>query len=496
MFEAAIEALLVLLQPVHLGYLGVGVFVGLIIGILPGVGGVVGMAILLPFVFGLDHASAIAMLIGMAAVVPTADTFSSVLVGIPGSAGSQATILDGYPLTKRGQAAFALSASFAASLAGGLIGALVLSLSIPIARPLVLSIGSPELLMLGVLGLCMVGVLSGSAPLKGIVAAVLGLLIGTIGGAPAVPQYRFTFDEPYLMGGIPLVVVGLGLFAIPEIIDLLTKRVAISDHPPGLGRGWMAGVVATYKHKWLVIRHGLLGAFIGFIPGVGGAVSDWVNYGVAVQTSRDKQNFGKGDIRGVIAPESANNAKEGGSLIPTLLFGIPGSGTTAMLLGGLIVMGIRPGPDIVRADLDLLYLCIWSLAIANVIGCALCIALSVPIARLTYIPFQYMAPFIVVLIAISSYQATRHWGDIFALMALGILGWIMKRTGMPRPPLLVGFVLCLPMERYLWISMTRYEWGWLLHPGVIVIGLISIALVLLGAFWGRKPRVKVEDSDG
>ncbi|MGD8763021.1 MAG: tripartite tricarboxylate transporter permease, partial [Desulfobacteraceae bacterium] len=331
--DVILQSLAVVLQPGHLLMLICGVVMGLAIGILPGLGGIVGMTILLPVIYGMDPHSAFGLLIGMVAVIPTSDTFPSVMMGIPGSSASQATIMDGYPLAKRGEAARALGAAFTASLIGGLFGALVLTIIIPIARPLVLAFGSPELFMLALLGMSMVGVLSGNKPIRGILAAGIGVMIGALGDAPAVPEYRYTFGIDYLMDGIPLVVVGLGLFAFPEIVDLVIKGRSIADVAT-LGKGWLDGVKDTLRHKFIVMRCSAIGVVVGFLPGLGGSVVDWIAYGHIIQTTRDREKFGKGDIRGVIAPESANNAKEGGGLIPTFLFGIPGSGSMAVFLGG------------------------------------------------------------------------------------------------------------------------------------------------------------------
>jgi TctA family transporter len=315
-------------------------------------------------------------------------------MGIPGSSGSQATILDGFPLAQKGEGARALSAAFAASLFGGLFGAAVLTVILPVARPIVLAFASPELFMLALLGLSMVGILSGRQVLKGLTAAGFGLMLGTLGAAPAVAIYRYTFDIDYLIDGIPLVVVGLGLFAFPEIIDFLIKGTSISE-VPGLGKGWLQGVRDAIRHKWIVLRCSAIGVLVGFLPGLGGTVVDWISYGHIMQTSRDRDGFGKGDIRGVIAPESSNNAKEGGGLIPTLLFGIPGSGSMAIFLGGIFLLGIQPGPTMMKENLDLIYTAIWSLAIANIFGAGLCILLSRPITSLTYIRFSVLAPFMI-----------------------------------------------------------------------------------------------------
>ena len=285
--EVVFHSLAVVLQPHHLLMLVCGVFMGLSIGILPGLGGIVGMTILLPVIYGMDPHSACGLLIGMVAVIPTSDTFPSVMMGIPGSSASQATIMDGYPLAKKGEAARALGAAFAASLIGGLFGALVLTVIIPIARPIVLAFGSPELFMLALLGMSMVGVLSGNKPMRGILAAGMGVMLGALGDAPAVPEYRYTFGIDYLMDGIPLVVVGLGLFAFPEIVDLLIKGRAISEVTT-LGRGWWDGVKDTLSHKFIVLRCSIIGVIVGFLPGLGGSVVDWIAYGHVIQTSRDR----------------------------------------------------------------------------------------------------------------------------------------------------------------------------------------------------------------
>ena len=491
--EVVLQSLAVVLQPAHLLMLICGVVMGLSIGILPGLGGIVGMTILLPVIYGMDPHSAFGLLIGMVAVIPTSDTFPSVMMGIPGSSASQATIMDGYPLAKKGEAARALGAAFTASLIGGLFGALVLTLIIPIARPIVLAFGSPELFMLALLGMSMVGVLSGNKPIKGMLAAGIGVMIGALGDAPAVPEYRYTFGIDYLMDGVPLVVVGLGLFAFPEIVDLLIKGRSISEVPT-LGKGWLDGVKDTLSHKFIVLRCSVIGVVVGFLPGLGGSVVDWIAYGHIIQTSRDRENFGKGDIRGVIAPESANNAKEGGGLIPTFLFGIPGSGSMAVFLGGLLILGIQPGPSMVTEHIDLMYTAIWSLALANVFGAILSIALSKPITRLTIIPFSYLAPFMVLIITFACYQATRSWGDLIALLLMGILGWVMKQYGWPRPAALIGYVLSDNLETYLFISVQRYGFEWLTRTGVIVLAAIIIGSLVMGVFYQARKSFKTKAS--
>jgi putative tricarboxylic transport membrane protein len=484
MIDVLFQALADILTFKHMGYMMIGVVVGLMIGVFPGLGGIAGLSLMMPFLYGLDTTSALAMLIGLVAVIPTSDTFASVLMGIPGSSASQATVLDGFPLAKQGQAARALSAAFFASLVGGLVGALILTGFVLIARPLILAFSSAELFMLSVFGLSMVGVLAGKSLVKGIAACGLGLVIGSIGGAPATGEFRMVWGVDYLYDGIPLVVVGLGLFAVPEIVDLLRRDQAIAGGMR-LGSGWFQGIRDVIRNWWLTLRCAGIGALIGAIPGLGGTVVDWIAYGHAVQTVKKDPQFGKGDIRGVIAPESANNAKEGGGLLPTLLFGIPGGGAMAVFLGGMVLLGIQPGPSMVGSNLNITYQIVWSLALANVLGAGLCILLAVPISRLTLIPFKLLAPFMIVVICFAAFQATRTLEDLLALLALGVLGIYMRRFGWPRPALLIGFVLSTQAETYLYQAVQFYGWEFLTRTGVmIIIGLTA------GSIWlGLRARV-------
>ena len=492
--EAFLGALANLLSFNYLFYMLIGVTVGLVIGILPALGGIAGMSLLLPFIYGMDVTAALAMLMGLVAVVPTADTFSSVLMGIPGGSSSQATILDGFPMAKRGEAARALSAAFSASFIGGIFGALLLTVFVLIARPLILAFGAAELFMLTVFGLSMVGVLSGANISKGIGAAALGLAFGSIGAAPATGEYRMEFGSLYLSTGLQLTIVGLGVFAIPEIIDLLRSGQAISSNGK-LGTGWLAGVRDTFRNFWLTIRCSALGALLGAIPGIGGSVIDWIAYGHVVQSSRDKSQYGQGDVRGVIAPESANNAKDGGALVPTLLFGIPGSGSMAIFLAGMVLLGLQPGPAMVTRNLDVTYTIVWSLAIANLMGTALCILISPGIARLTTIRFSIIAPFMVMVIAFASFQATRSLNDLIALVVLGVLGVLLRRFGWSRPAFLIGFVLSTQSERYLYQAVQFAGWSFVTRPIVLIIAALILVTVVL-AWRGRKQEGGILNTEG
>lgn len=484
------EAFALILQPMQMMYLMAGVLLGLSVGVFPGLGGIAGLSMLLPFIYGMDPVSGLAMMVGLIAVIPTSDTFASVLMGIPGSSASQATVLDGFPLAKQGHAARALSAAFVSSLFGGLLGAAVLSVFLLVARPIVLAFGLPEMLMITLLGLSMVAVLAGRLPLKGIVSAGLGLMVGTIGEADAGGSLRMaTYDIPYLFDGLSLVVVGLGIFAIPEIVTLLREEGTIAKEAK-LGDGWMEGLRDWMANFWLSVRCSILGVVIGVIPGLGGAVVDWIAYGYAVQTSKDKSGYGKGDIRGVIAPESSNNAKEGGGLVPTLIFGIPGSGSMAVFMGGLILLGYEAGPRLVTHDLNLTYTIVWSLAIANVVGAGLCIFLSGGIARLTTIRFTLIAPFLFMMLAFAAFQSRQSLGDLVALVGVGILGIMLRRFDWSRPAFLIGFVLSSQAENYSFqayqIAASRFRTGWFEGLSYIFtpITLVILAVTALSIFVG------------
>ena len=487
------DAWTLILQPVVLGYLVMGVLMGLCIGVFPGLGGIAGLSLLLPFMFGMDPILGLALMIGMVAVVPTSDTFASVLMGIPGSSASQATVLDGFPMAKKGMAARALSAAFASSLFGGLVGASFLTVFILIARPIVLEFRTPELLMITIFGLSMVGILAGRIPIKGIVAAGLGMLIGMIGeGASSGDLRMSSYDYPYLTDGLKLVIVGLGIFAIPEIISLLRQDRAISEEPQ-IGGGWIDGVKDWFANIWLSVRCSIIGVIVGVIPGLGGSVVDWIAYGHAVQTTKDKSNFGKGEVRGVIGPESSNNAKEGGGLVPTLLFGIPGSGSMAIFIGAIALLGsgqIEVGPAMLKNNLDITYAIVWLLALANVVGTVICIAASGGIAKLTTIRFVLLAPFLFMIISFAAFQSGQNLMDLVALFAIGFLGILMRRFDWSRPAFLIGFVLSNPAENYanqaIQIAQSRFRKGfgegmdYIFSPIVIVLLVITVISVVLG----------------
>lgn len=492
--QAAGSALIQILQWERMMFLWLGVVVGLMIGLLPGIGGLTGFALLVPFTFAMDPISAFAMLLGMAAVTTTSDTIPAILFGVPGTAASQATVLDGLQMTKRGEAGRALSAAYSASMMGGLIGALILGLSLPIVRPLVLSVGTPDLLAMTIFGIAMVATLSGRMPLRGIVAACFGVLIGMIGTNVQTGQMRWTFDVLYLREGLPMLPVLLGLFALPELCDLVIQRGSVArELKHDVRSGMWLGIKDTLNNKFLILRCSGIGAVMGAIPGISSAVTDWIVYGHALRTEKGAQKtFTKGDVRGVIAPESAVNATDGGSLVPMLSFGVPGGPAQAILLGAMMVHGFIPGPDMLSKNLDVTYTMVWSIAFANILGAGLCFALSGQFARISTLRYTLILPIIISITFVGAFQGSNSWGDMLVLILFGALGWVMKRMKWPRPPLILGLVLGVLIERYLAISMLRFGMDWLARPGVLML-LGAAAWVLLspvvGRVWNHGPKV-------
>jgi TctA family transporter len=463
MLAMAAKAAVIMADPTRLMFLSFGVIIGLVLGVIPGLGGLVGLSLLLPFTFNMDPYTALAFLMGLQAVVVTSDTIPAVLFGVPGTVGSAATILDGYPMARKGEAGRAFGAAFTASVIGGLYGALLLGISIPIIRPVIMEIGSPELLAICVFGLSLVAVLSGGTPLKGLAAACIGLMVATAGDDPQTGTLRWTFDSLYLWDGLPVVPLALGLFAIPEIADMAITRQSISGNADA-GSRWsqLQGIKDVFNNKFLLFRCATIGSGLGAIPGIGASIIDWIAYGHAVRTIKDSGlTFGKGDVRGVIASESSNNAKEGGALIPTIAFGVPGSASMALILGAFLIHGLVPGPEMLTKRLDITYTLVWSVAIANILGAGICFLFANQLAKIALVRIGVLAPVVIAITYVGAFQGQKAWGDIYALLIFGFVGWVMKRLRWPRPPLILGFVLGALVERYMFISVERYGWEWL-----------------------------------
>ena len=466
----------------------VGIVSGFAVGILPGLGGPTTLALMLPFIFQMKPIEAFAFLLGMAAVTATTGDITSILFGIPGEPTTAATIVDGHPMAKKGEAGRALGAALMSSLVGAIFGAFALALSIPVVRPLVLAFGSPEFFMLALLGITFVAALSGEDPLKGLVSGALGLLLATVGLDPVSGIERYTLGQLFLWDGIGLVPVTIGLFAIPEIIDLAVEQTSIARQQVGKIGGVMEGVKDTFRHWGLVMRCSAIGTYAGIIPGMGGAVSQWLAYAHAQQTAKNPEEFGKGAVEGVLGPGAANNSTLGGAMIPTIVFGVPGSVMTAILLGAFIIHGIVPGPDMLIPEargghLLLTFSFVWVIVLSNIVTVGICLLFLQPLIKLTQIRAGLLMPFILLLIYLGAYAEKNTFEDLLIVLGIGLLGWLMVVFDWQRPPLLLGLVLGPLAENRLFISMDNYGLAWMWRPGVLLI----FAVILFGLFY---PRIK------
>jgi putative tricarboxylic transport membrane protein len=460
----------------------VGILAGIVVGILPGLGGPTTLALMLPFIFTMQPVEAFAFLLGMSSVTGTTGDVTSVLFGVPGEGTTAATVIDGHAMAKRGEAGRALGAVLTSSLVGSIFGAFVLAAAIPVVRPIVLSFSSPELFMLALLGISFMAALSGQTVVKGIVAGVLGLLLATVGRDPISGVERFTFGHVFLWDGVGLVPVTIGLFAIPETIDLAVRGTSIAR--TGLARfgGIWEGVKDTFRHWWLVLRCSALGAYAGIIPGMGGTVGQWLAYAHAGQSVADENRFGKGAVEGVLGPGAANNSSAGGSLIPTVAFGVPGSVPTAILLGAFIIQGLVPGPDMLIPDrqgghLSLTFSFVWIIVLANIVTVAIFFLFLPQLVKLTQVRSGLLVPFILLLVYLGAFAEKNAFADLLVMLGFGILGWFMVQLDWPRPPLILGLVLGPIAEQKLFITASRYGVAWLARPGVIIMLILLVAVL-------------------
>ena len=481
-----------------------GISIGFVVGILPGLGGATTLALMLPFIYTMTPVTAFAFLLGSNAVTATTGDITSVLFGVPGEGITAATIVDGHPMAKKGEAGRALGAALMSSLVGAIFGAFALALAIPLVKPLVLSIGAAEFFMLAIVGITFVASLSGSNIAKGLTVGAFGLMLSTIGLDPIESVPRFTLEPIigedgglFLWDGISLVACTVGLFAIPEIVEMAVTGTSIAQKGVGKLGGVWQGVKDTFIHWKLVLRCSAIGAYIGLLPGLGGGPAQWISYAHAVQSSPDKERFGKGAVEGVLGPGAANNSKEGGALVPTIAFGVPGSVSMAILLGAFIIQGIVPGPDLLDPDkyLTLTFSFVWIIVVSNIITVAVCFLFLDQIAKITFVKGTYLIPFLLLLVYLGGFAVKNSFGDMVMVILFGALGWMMVRCDWQRPPLLIGLVLGQIAESNLFIASKIYGLSWLLRPGVLLLFALLIAGVVYPMWQKRKEKQRKSEAD-
>ena len=484
MLEASVDALFHLFSPGPLLAMLLVLPVALFSGLMPG-GGLPVSVVVLSLAVHLDPWVAITIVVFHMAASDITEPIPAILFGVPGARSAQATVLDGYPMAQQGLAGVALGASYTTTIVGGVIGAIALLLALPVSRQLLEWFGSAEFFLLTLMGVLAVAVVSAGAFVKGILTAAFGIAIAMVGYADLGGNVRAAMGfDFYLWDGFGLVPVVVGLFALPEAIALVVGdttiararldtllREAKADVWRGMRQAW--------NHKWLMARSSLIGVFVGIMPGVGGSAAHWIAYAQARQTEPGgTETFGKGDVRGVIASDAANNSVDGGVLIPTVVFGIPGSGGMAIVLAILVLTGITPGPLMLTRHLDLTVSMVYTIAFANLVVVPIMLAFAPTLCRIAVIPPNILAPVVVGIVSLAALAANGALGDLGAVLAFGLLGVFMKRYGWPRPPILIAVALADILERFLWISVNNYGWGMLLRPQFLVILAFMVAVTL------------------
>ena len=472
--NSAWQGLTGVFQPGAFLLMMVGVILGNIVGILPGLGGQFLLAVLIPFVFGMNPISGMALLLGAHAVTGTGGSITSILFNTPGESSNAPTCFDGFEMTKKGQAGRAMGAALWASGVGGVIGAIALLLVIPIIRTIVLSFGPPEFFMLTVLGISFIGSLEVKSPSKGLISGLFGLALSLFGEDPSTGIIRYNFGTLYLYEGMRQIPVVLGLFAVAEMIDLGVKGSQLVTGKIEVKDSVWEGVKDVHRHWWLTLKCSVIAVYIGFLPGLGGVASAFFTYGYAQRISKHPETFGKGNVEGVIAPEAANNAKEGGALIPTIGFGVPGSSGMAILLGAFLVMGITPGPKMLGQNLPVVFAMAWTVAIANIIGAAQTLAFAKWMARLAFLRSSLLIPLILIFVALGSFTSSSSMGDLILTLIFGVLGYFMKVYDYSKAPLVLGLVLGRIAEGNFNLSYNLFGLGFLTRPITMILSLLVL----------------------
>lgn len=480
MLDGALAGL-ALLTPTALLWMTFGVVFTTAAAVIPGLGGVFAMAIMLPFAFTLSPETALAMLMAAIAVEGTGNTITGVLFGVPGSATGVATVLDGYPMAQKGEAARAISAGLTASAVGGVLGALVLIGLLPFMRPLVLALGPPEFFAMILAAILLMSAVTEGSRLKSTVAGFSGLLVSFIGLEISTGLPRYTAGQVYLWDGIRLIPMTIGLFAIAEMLNLLRKGTSISgEAPPGQSTSRdqvLQGIRDVFIAWRVTLQSSTVGMLVGIAPGVGGAAAQFLAYTQAMKTSSKGKLYGTGEVEGVIAADAATNAKDGGSLVPTLAFGIPGTATAALLLVGMIGAGVQPGPAMLNENLPLTWMLIWVLVIANIMAAGMLLFSAGQFSRLTSLKPAFLIPPIWAIGIFGAFATTRHIGDIVTVIVFGIVGYGMILLGFSRANFIIGFVLGVFLERFYLLSVRLHGFSFLQRP--VVVGIISITLLVL-----------------
>ena len=455
-FEVFLEAVGLVFSWPTIFWVMAGIVIGIVFGALPGLGASLGMAILLPLTLPLGGVDAIVLLIGIYSGAMYGGSIAAILINAPGTSAAAATTFDGYPMSRQGKAATALSLSATSSALAGFLTVTTLILLSPVLIDFVLMFGSPERFLIAILGLSMITIVARGSMVKGLIAGFFGLALTTVGSAPMTGDVRYTFGYFPLYEGISFIAALIGLFAVAEMLKLANETGGISKGGFEVSGDVIGGARTVFDHPVTVVKSAFIGMGIGSIPGAGSTVSNFIAYTEAVRASDDPDSFGRGTVVGVIASESSNNGTVGGSVIPAIAFGIPGSAATAVLIGGLIMHGLVPGPDLfdAGANLDVTYALFISLLVGNVLILVLGLGLVTRAGALTKIDTDYIIPIIIVLSFLGAFALNNgRWVDVVTIVGLGVVGFYMKVYDYSIIAFVLGVVLGSIAEENLYRSL-------------------------------------------
>lgn len=461
--------------PSNLLFCFLGVILGQTIGALPGIGPSAGIAILMPLTFGGDPIAATIMFAGIYYGAQYGGTITSVLVSIPGESSTVMTSIDGYQMARNGQAGAALGMAAIGSFAAGTLGTIGLMLAAPALAQAALLFGPPEYFALVVMGLAALASVSGSI-LKGLIAGVTGLLLATVGVDPQMGDTRFTFGQIWLLDGIEFLVLAVALFGVGEVLATLSQWNTPVPISTAIRNVWPTRE-QFQACRLPILRGSVIGFLIGVLPGAGATIASFITYAVEKRLSKHPEKFGTGVIEAVAAPESANNAASAGAMVPMFALGIPGSGTTAVMLGALIMFGLRPGPQLFQQHADFIWAIIASMYIGNVLLLLLNLPLAPLFAVLLRVPYAVLYPIILALCIVGVYSQSNSLDDLWIMVIFGVLGFFMKKHGFPAAPLILGLVLEPLFENALRQSLTLSHGS----LGIFVTRPISATLLAVTA---------------
>lgn len=447
MLENIIEAILIVLSWPTILFVVIGVTIGLVFGAIPGLGGVIAVALLVPFTFGLQAENAIVLFGATIGGVAFGGSVSAILINIPGTAPNVATLIDGYPMTRSGRSAEALAVSATASAIGAIFGVLVLLSLLPVAREVVLAFSAPEFFWLAIIGLVVIAVTTRESLLKGLIAGGVGFIFALAGYSEVTGETRYAFGITYLWDGVELIPAIIGLYAIGEVINFVTRGGEISERRnANLEGSILTGIKQVTTRPFLLLRSAVIGILVGLVPGIGGVTANFISYMQASQTSQNSEQFGKGDPRGVLASEAANDAKDGGALLPTVAFGIPGSAVMAVILGGLLLHGVTPGQQLLQDDLTILLVLIFALLLSNILTSIIGLSTANHLAKITRVDVNLLAPIILVVSLIGTYVLRLSIGDMVIAVLFGFLGYAFIALNYSRIPVVLALILATITE--------------------------------------------------